>query len=99
MLLFELAAVHHYALGKRSLQSVYNPRISNTPIMPHIMKMLGTSWVTVEGGKVVDVGKSRIKWCPLFDKIHGTHGFADAARIQNIYKAWFNVAETTIVIH
>jgi len=35
------------------------------------MEMLGTSRVTVADGKVVDVGKPCIRWCPLFDKIHG----------------------------
>ncbi|HIE31432.1 MAG TPA: DUF2099 family protein [Methanosarcinales archaeon] len=39
--------------------------------MPHIMEMLGTTRVTVKDGQVIDVGKPRIRWCPLFDKVHG----------------------------
>lgn len=39
-------------------------------IMPHIMEMLGTTRVTVKDGRVIDVGKPCIRWCPLFDKVH-----------------------------
>lgn len=39
--------------------------------MPHIMEMLGTTKVTIVDGRVVDVGKPCIRWCPLFDKVHG----------------------------
>ncbi len=35
------------------------------------MEMLGTTRVTVADGRVVDVGKPCIRWCPLFDKVHG----------------------------
>ncbi|MEA1944045.1 MAG: methanogenesis marker 8 protein [Euryarchaeota archaeon] len=38
--------------------------------MPHIMEMLGTTRVTVADGRVIDVGKPCIRWCPLFDKFH-----------------------------
>ncbi|MEA3325526.1 MAG: methanogenesis marker 8 protein [Euryarchaeota archaeon] len=58
--------------------------------MPHIMEMLGTSRVTVEDGKVVDVGKSRIRWCPLFDKLHGIKEITEDAVCANME---FRIAE------
>ncbi len=38
--------------------------------MPHVMEMLGCARVTVADGKVIDVGKPGIRWCPIFDKVH-----------------------------
>ena len=54
------------------------------------MEMLGTSRVTVADGKVVDVGKSRIRWCPLFDKIHGIKEITEDAVRANME---FRIAE------
>ena len=71
-------------------ERVYNPGSSNIPTMPHIMEMLGTSRVTVADGKVVDVGKSRIRWCPLFDKIHGIKEITEDAVRANME---FRIAE------
>jgi len=54
------------------------------------MEMLGTSRVTVADGKVVDVGKPRIRWCPLFDKIHGIKEITEDAVRANME---FRIAE------
>jgi len=54
------------------------------------MEMLGTSRVMVEDGKVVDVGKSRIKWCPLFDKLHDIKEITEDAVCANME---FRIAE------
>jgi len=54
------------------------------------MEMLGTSRVTVADGKVVDVGKSRIRWCPLFDKLHGIKEITEDAVRTNME---FRIAE------
>lgn len=40
-------------------------------IMPHVMEMLGVTRVTMQNGSVTDVGKPGLKWCPIFDKVHG----------------------------
>ena len=50
--------------------------------MPHIMEMLGTTRVTVKDGRVIDVGKPCIRWCPLFDKVHSIKEITeDAVRV------------------
>ena len=58
--------------------------------MPHIMEMLGTARVTVADGKVVDVGKPLVRWCPLFDKIHGIKEITEDAVRANME---FRIAE------
>jgi putative methanogenesis marker protein 8 len=58
--------------------------------MPHIMEMLGTTRVTVKDGQVIDVGKPGIRWCPLFDKVHGIKEITEDAVRANME---FRIAE------
>jgi putative methanogenesis marker protein 8 len=39
--------------------------------MPHIMELLGKTRVVVKDGKVIEVGKPEVEWCPLFAKVRG----------------------------
>ncbi len=54
------------------------------------MEMLGTTRVTVKDGQVIDVGKPGIRWCPLFDKIHGIKEITEDAVRANME---FRIAE------
>lgn len=37
----------------------------------HVMEALGKARIVVRDGKVVEVGESRLKYCPIFDKFRG----------------------------
>ena len=37
----------------------------------HVVEALGKAKVTIQDGKVVDVGEPIIEYCPLFDKHRG----------------------------
>ena len=54
------------------------------------MEILGTTRVTIADGEVVDVGKSRIRWCPLFDKVHDIKEITEDAVRANME---FRIAE------
>ena len=54
------------------------------------MEILGTTRVTIADGEVVDVGKSRIRWCPLFDKVHDIKEITEGAVRANME---FRIAE------
>ncbi len=40
-------------------------------IVCHIMEILGKTRVVVKDGKVVEMGEPRVRWCPIFGKVHG----------------------------
>ena len=39
--------------------------------MPHIMELMGKTRVVVKDGKVIEVGRPEVEWCPIFAKVHG----------------------------
>ena len=59
--------------------------------MPHVMEMLGCARVTVADGRVIDVGKPCIRWCPIFDKVHDIKEITEDAIRANME---FRIADT-----
>ncbi|MDR0334899.1 MAG: DUF2099 family protein [Methanomassiliicoccaceae archaeon] len=43
----------------------------------HVMEALGMSRIVIEDGKVVEIGESRVKYCPLFKKYRNIDEFND----------------------
>ena len=50
----------------------------------HVTECLGKTRVVIEDGKVVEVGKPRIKSCPLFKKYRGIEEFNEQTIRENI---------------
>lgn len=39
--------------------------------MAHIMELMGKTRVVIKDGKVIEVGKAEVHWCPIFAKVRG----------------------------
>lgn len=52
--------------------------------MTHTMEMLGKTKVSVKDENVVEVGESKIKYCPLFDKVRGIKEVTSKAAADNM---------------
>jgi putative methanogenesis marker protein 8 len=50
----------------------------------HVIEALGKARVVVRDGKVVEVGESRLKYCPIFDKFRGIKEINKEAIARNI---------------
>ena len=52
----------------------------------HVIEALGKARVTVQDGKVVDVGEPKIEYCPLFHKHRGIEKLTEEEIKKNIGK-------------
>lgn len=52
--------------------------------MPNIMEILGRTRVIVKDGKVVEVGRPGIKWCPLWNKAEGINDITQESARENM---------------
>ena len=50
----------------------------------HVIEALGKARVTVQDGKVVDVGEPKIEYCPLFHKHRGIEKLTEEEIKKNI---------------
>ena len=50
----------------------------------HVIEALGKARVTIENGKITDVGEPEIKVCPIFQKVRGINELTPQAVKENI---------------
>ena len=63
----------------------------------HVIEALGRARITVQDGKVVDVGEPKIEYCPLFHKHRGIEKLTEE-EIKKIYNSELTISECALKI-